>query len=209
MSEENASVSAERIREFLERSRADDGYSLPDVLGLAEDFASSAPHILDIDDEKILAELKDLRHYIARARAEIAALQPRTMRDERIPNADAELRAVVEHTGEATNAIMEAAEALMAADPSNPEEFQTMLNDKVMEIFEACSFQDITGQRITKVAETLRFIEERLTRFLEVAGRLEETTDPEDRDPNQPEMHGPALAAQANDQDAIDKLFDD
>ena len=34
-----------------------------------------------------------------------------------------------------------------------------------MVVFEACSFQDITGQRIAKVVETLQHIEERVSRF--------------------------------------------
>ena len=34
-----------------------------------------------------------------------------------------------------------------------------------MILFEACSFQDITGQRVRKVVDTLRQIESRVTRF--------------------------------------------
>ena len=49
----------------------------------------------------------------------------------------------------------------MSADATS-ENYVESINDACMRIFEACSFQDITGQRITKVVSTLTYIEERL-----------------------------------------------
>lgn len=210
MAEPDMTQTADKIRDFLKRSRDEDGYSLQEVLALAQEFANAAKDILDIRDEAIVSELRHLVEHIQKAEAEIAALQPRGIQENSIPKADAELRAVVEHTGEATNAIMAAAEELMGADSSDADAYQALVNDKVMEIFEACSFQDITGQRITKVANILKYIEERLARFAAIAGALEEPPiDHDDRRDGGPGMAGPALRSEANDQDAIDALFDD
>ena len=71
-------------------------------------------------------------------------------------------------TETATNTIMECAEALMAADASDPAAYKALVDEKMMVIFEACSFQDITGQRIAKVVETLQHIEQRVARFADV-----------------------------------------
>jgi chemotaxis protein CheZ len=62
---------------------------------------------------------------------------------------------------------MEAAEEIMAADPAIREAYQDLVSNKMIGIFEACTFQDITGQRISKVVDTLRFIDERVTSFIE------------------------------------------
>jgi chemotaxis protein CheZ len=45
--------------------------------------------------------------------------------------------------------------------------------DSVVKIFEACNFQDLTGQRITKVIATLQFIEDRINRMRRIWSRIE------------------------------------
>jgi chemotaxis protein CheZ len=60
---------------------------------------------------------------------------------------------------------MECAETLMAADASDPAAYKALVDEKMLLIFEACSFQDITGQRIARVVEALQHIEERVARF--------------------------------------------
>ena len=44
------------------------------------------------------------------------------------------------------------------------------LQDAVTRIYEACSFQDITGQRITKVVTTLKVIEEKVAHIISTFG---------------------------------------
>ena len=79
-----------------------------------------------------------------------------------------------------------------------------------MRIFEACSFQDITGQRVTKVVKTLSHIDERLTTLLAALGA--ELADIPVEPENQPEgdaalMTGPALEGEGIDQDEVDALL--
>ena len=100
---------------------------------------------------------------------------------------------------------MEAAETIMAADASKADDYATTVNECVMSIFEACSFQDITGQRISKVVETLSVIEQRLHRIGEVWGvQAEEVRKTSEDDPG---MAGPALAGEGIDQDDVDALL--
>lgn len=93
-------------------------------------------------------------------------------------NAGVELDAVVEMTEQAANRILDAADHLSGRiesekQASNDEEQKRLFEDMskdIEEIFLACSFQDITGQRIRKTLENLRLIEDRLGNALEKMG---------------------------------------
>ena len=41
----------------------------------------------------------------------------------------------------------------------------------MVKVFESCNFQDLTGQRITKVVNTMKYIEERVNRVIEIWGQ--------------------------------------
>ena len=85
--------------------------------------------------------LKDLKTELAGLDAPSAAIS--------LPDASVELNAVVDATEQATNQIMESSEALTAL-PFADAQTTMQVNAHVTRIFEACSFQDITGQRIAK-----------------------------------------------------------
>ncbi len=93
-------------------------------------------------------------------------------------NAGVELDAVVDMTEQAANKILDAADRIAGRihqndQWKNDEERKVALEgiDKdVEEIFMACSFQDITGQRIRKTLENLKLIEERLGNALNKMG---------------------------------------
>lgn len=52
------------------------------------------------------------------------------------------------------------------------------MNEMIVRIFEACNFQDLTGQRITKVVRALSFIEERVDAMMGVWHKREFETMP-------------------------------
>jgi len=88
--------------------------------------------------------------------------------------------------------------------------------DKVREIatriYEACNFQDITGQRITKVVRTLKHIEDKIEALLSAFGDGVRSTAPntEGTLPSNDDrrlLHGPQLPEDANRQDEIDAIF--
>src|SRR6266571_2073594 len=110
-------------------------------------------------------ELREIADYIQAMKREIGSLQANDLRETRIPAAGQELDAIVQATETATHAIMECAETVMGAAAADPSAYKALVDEKMLVIFEACSFQDITGQRIAKVLETLQHIEERVSRF--------------------------------------------
>lgn len=181
---------------------------LGEVLTLASQMSEAMQAFFGALDKTLYGELRYISAYIHRTKQEIAALRPNDIREDRIPSAGLELDAVVKHTAEATHRIMGAAEAIMCADPSDGS-YAHLVNEKVLEIFEACSFQDITGQRIRKVVDTLEHIEERIMRFAEVMGVEDAAAEETEKDRRKRELllSGPALEGPQVKQDAIDALF--
>src|SRR5215471_7104161 len=156
----------DRLIDFLRTKR--DNVTFHDIITLAEVAAQSLQSFFQAMDAKVYRELREIAGYIEAMRHEIGALQVNDLKNSRIPSAGEELGAIVKATEQATNTIMECAETLMGADASDPAAYKALVDEKMMIIFEACSFQDITGQRVSKVVETLQHIEERVARFAEV-----------------------------------------
>src|SRR5262249_53546265 len=133
----------------------------------------------------------------------------------RIPDAGRELDAVVKATEAASNTIMECAEAVLAADGEDPAAFKAVVEEKMLIVFEACAFQDIAGQRISKVLDTLAHIEARVARLAdamrgpESGGYLNDGERAHAERRKRLLLHGPQAAGDGNDQDAIDALFAD
>ena len=199
-----------RIVEFLARDRRD--LSLDDVMALAERMAETLDDTMSRVDTLLHDEFKSIVGEISGLRREIGSFRPGHMRFDKIPEAGRELDAVVEATETATVAIMEAAETIMAADASDPAAYKTLVDDQMMIVFEACSFQDITGQRIRKVVRTLGWIEERLASLsqrLKISdadvGPEEETDD--ERRMRELILHGPQHAGEGVSQDFVDDVF--
>lgn len=204
----------ESLIECLHQKRQEE-VSLADVLSLAEITAQSLQVFFETMDTAVYREMYEIAGYIERMRGEIGALQVDEIKKDRIPAAGQELGAIVKSTESATNTIMECAEALMCADASDVKAFQALVQEKMVVIFEACSFQDITGQRIAKVIETLQNIETRVSRFARAVG----TTPPTDKiyasDQEKARaeraqrllLNGPQLDGQAIDQKMVDDLF--
>lgn len=218
-----------RLADYM-RDKRDRETSLTEVMSLAEVMADSLHGFFAAFDDGLSAELIAISQEIAEMKSEIGALRPGEIRDGHIPDAGRELDAVVEATETATHTIMEAAETIMSADAADPAAYKDLVDQKVIEIFEACSFQDITGQRITKVVETLQAIERRVSRFADrlkmFDGEAEAEAAAEEecaRTKRKRELilHGPqhkgegvsqddvdAFFSGAASQDDIDKLFD-
>ena len=87
------------------------------------------------------------------------------------------------------------------------------IQENIVQIFEACNFQDLTGQRISKVVGTLRFVEERIIKMMDIWGGVETfkeiEVELEHRMGDQGLLNGPALDDDAGiaSQDDIDALF--
>lgn len=124
---------------------------------------------LTAKESALMAELEGLGRTIARAKAEIAALKVEDIRDAHIPSATDELDAIVDHTAHATNEILDCCETLEQMQSELSGEAADKLQSAVTRIYEACSFQDITGQRIGKVVTALKSIEARISAIVSTA----------------------------------------
>ncbi len=164
---------------------------------------------LSAQETSLLTEVAALGHTIACAKAEIAALRVDDITDNHIPFATDELDAIVEHTATATNAILSSCEMLDGVAGSLTGESATKLQDATTRIYEACSFQDITGQRITKVVGTLKTIELKVAQIVATFGSG--SGDVEHVIPSEPTeaalLNGPQHPTVAMDQSDIDKLL--
>lgn len=153
-------------------------------------------------------DCQDLARYIARTRTEIATLRPHQLKVEQLPRAGMELDAVVKETEEATHSIMAAAESLMGWQ-GNLADLAPAIEQACLKIYEACAFQDITGQRVRKVVGTIHHIEERLERLVQLLGPDIGETREEKPTGDQALLNGPQLAGQGIDQEAVDAMMVD
>jgi len=203
----------QRMLDYL-RERRDADVSLTDVVTLAEITAESFSAFMRSMDTAIYKELREIASYIATMKAEIGALQANDLKSQRIPAAGRELDLIVQSTAEATNAIMECAEAIMAADASDPVAYKTFVDEKMIALFEACSFQDITGQRVRKVVDTLQQIEARVSRFAAAINARDHEGFFDEAERRRAErarnllLHGPQPMATAPTQAHVDAMFE-
>lgn len=174
----------------------------------------------DQNDTRLQHEILNLAQYIKRFQTEIARLNKGDP-DSNFKSMSDHLDAIIEHTDEATHTILQNLEGItdvVGRIQDSEEEADTgALCDSVMEkatsAMEACTFQDITGQRVTKIIRSMQFVEERVNSMIELIGRagVEETASalPEEETLSEEEklLNGPQLPGNAVSQDDIDKLF--
>lgn len=111
----------------------------------------------------------------AAAAAAEAGKQDSSHADAPLSRIDSELLAVVSGTEQATQKILTAAEEidiaannLSAALDGKIEQGQAQdIQDLVIQIFEACNFQDLIGQRVAKVLAAMKFVEDHIARVLD------------------------------------------
>jgi chemotaxis regulatin CheY-phosphate phosphatase CheZ len=159
-------------------------------------------------------ELQEMSVYIQQTRSEVAALRPDDSGNNRIMAATGELDAIVTATERATSDILNSAEnilTLVGRLPRTPETATLCgeIEAQATEILTTCSFQDITGQRTTKVVNTLHYLEKRVNSMIEIWG-----TDglpiiqPQEMGDTRPDAHllnGPSLNGVS--QDDVDALL--
>jgi chemotaxis protein CheZ len=183
------------------------------VIDVVDAVLSTMRGDLSAPEAVLLTEIEDLARTIATAKAEIAAIGVDDISSSHIPSATDELDAIVAHTAAATDSILEVCETLdsvadtlaLASDGAG-QLSAAKLQEATTRIYEACSFQDITGQRISKVVATLKAIDRKIatirntfdcTSDLPAAANAEEVAL----------LNGPQLPALAMDQNDIDQLL--
>src|SRR5262249_25529369 len=128
--------------------------------------------------QKLKSELVVIHKAITRTKQEIATLHVTGFRGQSMSRMTHELDAVGAGTEQATQTILNMVEdidqfATTLAEWGQNEAEQSLgraIQDRVVKVFEACNFQDITGQRISKVVNTWKFIEAHVAQMMEIWG---------------------------------------
>jgi len=198
-----------------------------EVTEIVRSILGSMDGDISATDLRLYKEVVDLAKFIENAKNELASLQPEEIRDEHIRSATDELDAVVGATEKATFAIFDSCDAISALAGQAEPAIAGKLNDEITKIFEACNFQDITGQRITKVVRTLKHIESKIDMIVaafgsevrqnhaprlaklaaEDAAAAPASAPANTAEADQKLLHGPQLPGNAMDQDEIDRLL--
>lgn len=191
-------------------------FSLTEVLHLAQSSVKTLKDFLDRLDDTVGDDFHQIMDRISQTREDVKQLNVKGSDVCPISDAENELKLVVQATEDATHRIMESAETIMTADATDQASYHRLVEDNIMEIFEACSFQDITGQRINRVVDTLEFVDYRIHK---IAALLGLDTDGNRREFDEKAfyeklqrkddliLHGPQQLAEGVSQSEIDDLF--
>lgn len=205
------SDNGDALRNRLEEMKAARGnqVSIDEVGEVVSSIMDTLQGDMSALDLHVYRELDDLAEYINSAKDEIAAVRTDDIRNKHLPVATDELDAIVLHTEEATGVILDAAEII---DVEAGKLECQVIKDQVVLIYEACGFQDITGQRISKIVNALKHIEERIEKITAIFGDhfqniAQADIDEEIEDEDRKLAHGPQLPTNANDQADIDALL--
>jgi chemotaxis protein CheZ len=135
--------------------------------------------------------------------------------------ASRELAAIAGGTERATQSILQAAEEIdqtahmlsASLKSAHDQGLAHDIADRVVQIFEACNFHDLTGQRVSHVMETLAFVEEHVARLMAIWHRVEQFTavaNGVEAGGDRHLLNGPRLPEDRghSSQDVIDTMFD-
>ena len=116
---------------------------------------------------QLRAELDAMKDAITSTKQEIASIHRSEFEGKGMRRVAGELDAVVGATEQATTSILAAVEEIetnanmlraAGAETGNNDCVGAIL-DRVVVLYEACNFQDLTGQRIHKIVNVLKFVE--------------------------------------------------
>jgi chemotaxis protein CheZ len=164
------------------------------------------------EKQPLLGILQYLSDYIRTTRGEIAAMRSTDGTLVDLPKASDELEEVVVETARATNTIMSVAEEMEEISREVDPPLAKQLMDAATRIYEACTFQDITGQRINKIVRAVQHIDQKIALLSKVCGMefdraiAADGADARERG-DEALLNGPQVAATAQSQDDIDRLF--
>jgi chemotaxis protein CheZ len=212
MAKQAAAVSLEERAATLRQNRGDN-VAIDDIAHVVGSLVKGTTHDDEVD--KIAVELRELLSYIGAAKNELMGMQPKSLSNRDIPDAGEQLDAIVKSTEDAAETIMDAAETVGMLSEEAEGEMAEKLEKVSTELFQASSFQDLTGQRITKVMRTLGHLEERLNALADAIGDdyiepPEEVIEVDDEGVAKDDtdlLHGPQLEGEGNSQAEIDAIL--
>ncbi len=161
------------LKEYARRNRAADTQML---LGAIERLEGMMVQNREAQEkDRLRMDLLEMSRAISRTRHEISTLRPQGAQPNELGVASEALDAIVRTTERATSDILEAAEQIQEAawtlrEEGASEAMCDELDRRATDIYTACSFQDLTAQRTTRIVDTLRFLEGRINAMIEIWG---------------------------------------
>ncbi len=187
-----------------------------EILDVVEKVMDSVAASRPDNGKDFKQDVEELADYITIARSEISSLKPAEINSIYLPVANDELGAVVGATEQATISIFEAVESIQDLVPRMEPDMAAKVADAVTRVYEACSFQDITGQRVSKVVKALQKIEVKVADLLKTLGEEPGTPARKNNsapiviDPAGPDadlLVGPQMLKESNTQAEVDALL--
>ncbi|MEA2954283.1 MAG: hypothetical protein QOJ96_3803 [Alphaproteobacteria bacterium] len=185
------------LAEYLRRNHPTDTQSALAAIQRMEQTISGERAAQSFD--RFRFDVVEMAEAIARTKAEIAAIKPDVERYGQIEAATEELDSIVHMTETATSRILAAAEQIQEISWALREQgvdnnFCDQLDAQTTEIFTACSFQDLTGQRTRKVIQVLSYLEDRINAMIAIWGDQipQPTTAKAEKAPEDPLINGPS-----------------
>ncbi len=206
------------LDEYTQRNRSSETQVLLDAIGKLESAVLSPKSGREMS--VVRRDLSEMSEAILRMHQEIAAIQTDEDDNNQIVAATHELGSIIEATEKATSDILAAAEDIQEVAwklrENGTEEAQCeQIDARTTDIFMACSFQDVTGQRTGKVIQLLRYLEARVNALLDMCGDgdgsaiIDQPSPLEDARPDAHLLNGPQPEGVALDQGDIDDMLGD
>jgi chemotaxis regulatin CheY-phosphate phosphatase CheZ len=168
------------LSEYARRNRTADTETLLTAIGRIESLVQEDRETQEMD--RLRFDLMEMAKAIARTKSEIASIRPQGAETSELNVASEALDAIVRTTERATSDILEAAEHVQEAawtlrEQGADEPMCDELDRRATDIYTACSFQDLTAQRTSRIVNTLRYLESRINAMIEIWGAAEPEED--------------------------------
>ncbi len=202
------------LAEFIKRNKTPETTEILGAIQRLEKTMTRQRKVPDLD--RIRLDIAEMHDAIERTKNEIANIKAEGADSNRFVDASHELDAIVTQTEGATQTILEAAEQIQEhawtlRENGAAESVCDEIDAKATEIFMACSFQDLTGQRTTKVVQVLRYLESRINLMINIWGIEEQEADtdagPVDTRPDAHLLNGPQHEGKGVSQSSVDDMF--
>jgi chemotaxis regulatin CheY-phosphate phosphatase CheZ len=202
------------LAEYARRNRNADTSMLLKALDRIESAMRGQSSVEPVD--RIRFDLVEMSKAIARTKTEIAAMKPDAEHHGKFGEASEELDSVVQQTEAATSDILACAERIQEMAWTLREQGLDaascdLLDANATEVYTACSFQDLTGQRTRKVIGVLRYLEGRINAMIDIWGldgaMSAEAAETRAVETGKALLNGPARPGQGLDQADVDMVM--
>ncbi|WP_244538748.1 hypothetical protein [Methylobacterium sp. ap11] len=189
------------LGEFARRNRHADTDVLLQAIGRIETVVTAERGPPGM--ERLRFDLIEMAKAISRTKSEIAAIHTPDHDQSQLGAASEALDGIVRTTERATSDILQAAEEVQEVawtlrETGAESGVCDRLDHNATQIYTACSFQDLTAQRTSRIVNTLRYLEQRLIAMIEIWASED---DPPAQAGQRAEMPETAL-----DQDDVDEI---